>query len=83
MSNLDHFKKYLGQERYYHDFLIFWQTEMDKRDWQSVLNEYLFAGDERADELLTRMFAGWLFVSLLARIPMALDHLLQNDHLLP
>jgi hypothetical protein len=29
------------------------------------------------------MYAGWLFVSLLARVPMALDHSLQNDHLLP
>jgi hypothetical protein len=58
MSNHEHFKKYLGNEKYYQDFLIFFQQEMDKKGWENVLNEYVFAGDERADDLLTRLYAG-------------------------
>lgn len=58
MSNPEHFQKYLGMEQYYQDFLNFWQSEMEKKGWENVLNEYLFAGDERADNLLTRMYAG-------------------------
>ena len=58
MSNPEHFQKYLGKEKYYGDFLIFWQSEMEKKGWESVLNEYLFAGDNKADDLLTRMYAG-------------------------
>lgn len=52
------FKKYLGKEKYYHDFLVFFQNEMEKKGWEKVLNEYLFAEDERADDMLGRMFAG-------------------------
>lgn len=60
MSNPEHFQKYLGEEQYYQDFLKFWQSEMEKKGWENVLNEYLFAGGERADDLLTRMYAGFL-----------------------
>ncbi|KUJ17385.1 uncharacterized protein LY89DRAFT_733239 [Mollisia scopiformis] len=60
MSNPDHFKKYLGKEKYYHDFLIFFQTEMEKKGWENTLKEFLFAGDERADDILGRMYAGFL-----------------------
>jgi hypothetical protein len=54
------FKKYLGKERYYNDYLRFFQAEMDKKGWQQVLNEYVFARNERADDMLVRMFAGFL-----------------------
>lgn len=60
MEDPSQFMKYLGKERYYNDYLRFFQSEMDKKGWQQVLNEYLFAGDERADDFLTRMFAGFL-----------------------
>ena len=60
MSNPEHFQKYLGKQKYYHDFLVFWQSEMEKKGWENVLNEYMFAGGERADTLLTRMYAGAL-----------------------
>jgi hypothetical protein len=63
MSNPEHFQKYLGKEKYYRDFLIFWQSEMEKKGWESVLNEYLFAGSDRADVLLTRMYAGTFLLS--------------------
>ncbi len=58
LSNPSNFKKYLGQERYYHDFLIFFQDEIEKKGWQAVVNEYVFKGDERAEEMLIRMYAG-------------------------
>jgi len=52
------FKKYLGQERYYHDYLLFFQQEIDKKGYEEVLNEYMLKGDERADDMLVRMYAG-------------------------
>jgi hypothetical protein len=60
MTNPEHFKKYLGKDKYYHDYLVFFQKEMEQKGWENVLNEYLFAGDERADDLLTRTYAGEL-----------------------
>lgn len=54
------FKKYLGPDRYYNDFLEFFQERIKEEGWQSVLNKYVFAGDERADDMLVRMFAGFL-----------------------
>ncbi|KAF2743250.1 hypothetical protein M011DRAFT_411074 [Sporormia fimetaria CBS 119925] len=60
MANAETYKKYLGKERYYHDYLVFFQNEMDKKGWQEVLNEYVFKGDERADDMLVRMYAGFL-----------------------
>ena len=54
------YKTYLGSEKYYHDFLVFFQEEMDQKGWQEVLNEYVFKGDERANDMLVRMFSGIL-----------------------
>ena len=54
------FKSYLGQEKYYHDFLVYFQQEIDKSGWQHVLQEHLFAETEHADDMLARMFAGFL-----------------------
>lgn len=66
MSDPEKFKKYLGKEKYYHDFLVFFQKEMEKNGWEDVLNRYFFAGTEEADDLLGRLFAG-MFWSLYAR----------------
>jgi hypothetical protein len=54
------FSEFLGDEQYYHDYLIFFQKEMEEKGWQNVLNEYVFKGDERADDMLVRMYAGML-----------------------
>ncbi|KAI6838676.1 hypothetical protein KC340_g3891 [Hortaea werneckii] len=54
------FSSCLGKERYYHDFLVFFQKEMSDLGWQNVVNKYLLAGDERADDLLARLFGGFL-----------------------
>jgi hypothetical protein len=61
MSKPEHFAKYLGNEKYYHDFLLFFQQELEKKGWQDVLKEYLFAGNARADDFLGRLFAGRVY----------------------
>jgi hypothetical protein len=60
MHDPNRFKTYLGKEKYYHDFLVFFQKEIEVKTWQNVLNEYLFANDERANDMLSRLFAGFL-----------------------
>lgn len=52
------FRRYLANERYYHDYLVYFQGEMDKKGYEDVLNEYVLKGDERADDMLVRMYAG-------------------------
>lgn len=54
----EHYKEHLGDERYYHDYLQFFQQEIEAKGWKDVVNEYLFAGDERADDMLVRVFSG-------------------------
>jgi hypothetical protein len=64
MSDPDNFKKYLGNGNYYHDYLVFFQGELEKKGVDGTLNEYIFAGDARADDMLIRMFAGKSLVVL-------------------
>lgn len=52
------FHKYLGNERYYHDFLLFFQQEMEKKGYEEVINQYCLKGDERAGDMLIRLHAG-------------------------
>jgi hypothetical protein len=60
IHNPEKYKTYLGCEKYYHNFLVFFKEEIDQKGWQEVLNEYIFKGDERADDMLVRMFGGIL-----------------------
>jgi len=60
MHKLERFKTYLGNEKYYHDFLVFFQKEINEKGWRAVLNEYLFANDDRANDMLSRLYAGFL-----------------------
>ncbi|KAH7633020.1 hypothetical protein B0T09DRAFT_332675, partial [Sordaria sp. MPI-SDFR-AT-0083] len=64
-------KKYLGREVYYPDFLAFFKREMDaaaartEKDgkelgYEEVVNEYLFSGTPEADNLLVRLYSGFL-----------------------
>ncbi|RMZ68114.1 hypothetical protein GMOD_00004303 [Pyrenophora seminiperda CCB06] len=54
------FTSYLGQEQYYHDFLVFFRGEIDSKGWETVLQEYLFAETSLADDMLVRLYAGFL-----------------------
>jgi hypothetical protein len=52
------FKECLGKQQYYHDYLVLFQEEMEEKGWENVVNEYLFDGSERGEDLLFRAFGG-------------------------
>ena len=52
------YQQYLGKEKYYYDYLVYFQGEIEKKGYQEVINEYLLKGDARADDMLGRMFSG-------------------------
>ena len=54
------FQDYLGNERYYHDYLEYFRREIDKNGYEKVINEYCLKGDERANGMLIRLHAGFL-----------------------
>ncbi|KAL8772761.1 MAG: hypothetical protein Q9209_002106 [Squamulea sp. 1 TL-2023] len=58
--DLKAFLDHLGQERFYHDYLIFFQDEISKIGHKEVINRYMLKGDERANAILVRMYAGFL-----------------------
>ncbi|KEF63694.1 uncharacterized protein A1O9_01672 [Exophiala aquamarina CBS 119918] len=60
MTDREKFKQYLGKERYFHDYADYFRKDIDEKGWEAVLNEHLFAGDEHAERLLTRLYAGFL-----------------------
>lgn len=60
LSEKSSFPKYLGQGEHFHDYEVFFQREIEAKGWEAVLNEHLFAGDEHADALFVRMYAGFL-----------------------
>lgn len=54
------YQEYLGNEKHYHNFLVFFEREIDKKGYETVINEYCLKGDERANDMLVRMFMGFL-----------------------
>lgn len=62
LHDVDKFRSHLGPEKHYSDFLVFFKEEIEKSSWQAVLQKYVFAGDELADDMLVRMYAGKLSV---------------------
>ncbi|EMC91151.1 hypothetical protein BAUCODRAFT_80670 [Baudoinia panamericana UAMH 10762] len=54
------FSSYLGRQEHYANFLQFFRSEIDSNGWQNVVNKYIFARTDRADDLLCRAFAGFL-----------------------
>lgn len=60
LQSWEHAKAYLGKEKHYPDFLAFFQREIDAKGWEAVLSEYLFAGTESAEDLLVRLYAGFM-----------------------
>ncbi|KIX05633.1 uncharacterized protein Z518_03605 [Rhinocladiella mackenziei CBS 650.93] len=54
------FRQSLGQPVLYEDFLQFFKTEVAARGVERTLSSFVFAGDERADDMLARMFGGLL-----------------------
>ncbi|KAI1079313.1 hypothetical protein F5B20DRAFT_544477 [Whalleya microplaca] len=60
LKDWENAKKCVGKEQYYPDFLAFYQDEIEQVGWQKVLQEHLFKGDERSEDMLVRLFAGLL-----------------------
>lgn len=52
------FQEYFHKEENYSNYLTFFQEEIDAKGVGDVLNEYVFAGDERAESMLSRLFGG-------------------------
>jgi len=61
MSDEAKFRTYLGQEKFFHDYVVFFEKEIEKKGWQAVVNEYVFSRSENAELILTRMFGGTHF----------------------
>lgn len=52
------FEKCLGKDEHYADFLQFFKNEIAEKGVSRVVKEYLLKGDERANDILGRMFTG-------------------------
>jgi hypothetical protein len=46
--------KYLGDAKYYTDFLRYFQEQVDARGWKNALVEYLFSGKESTHDMYRR-----------------------------
>jgi hypothetical protein len=55
------FKEYLGKGKHYPNFLSFFQRQIEEKGVDAVLNEYVFAGNERAENMLCRVWGGASF----------------------
>ena len=51
LDNLGHIKKYPS-------YLVFFQRQIDSKGVPAVLSQYCFSGDEVADIMFARLFAG-------------------------
>ncbi|KAL1644420.1 hypothetical protein SLS58_004334 [Diplodia intermedia] len=60
LSSRSTFAAHLGDEARYSDYLAHFSGELNAKGVPAVLREYLFARDERADDLLVRTFAGFV-----------------------
>ncbi|OGM44780.1 hypA-like protein [Aspergillus bombycis] len=52
------FKDCLGKRDNYPNFLEFFQREIEKKGVENVINQYIFAGDDIAEDMLVRLFGG-------------------------
>jgi hypothetical protein len=55
------FQEGFHQEENYSNYLVFFQEEIDAKGVDAVLNEFVFAGDQRAESMLSRLFGGMFF----------------------
>ncbi|OJJ88366.1 questin oxidase family protein [Aspergillus glaucus CBS 516.65] len=51
------FDKCLGNDDCYAVFLGFFENEVAEKGWQNIVKEYVLKGDERADDILCRLFS--------------------------
>lgn len=60
MSTPEGFKKYVGSQDHFLDFVTFFEREIDRTGYQEVLQKYMVGGSEIADDLLGRMYHGYV-----------------------
>ncbi|KAK8110497.1 uncharacterized protein PG998_006954 [Apiospora kogelbergensis] len=61
LQDWDKAKQRLGKEQYYSDWLLFFEHEIQRLGgWQKTLAEYMFKEDERSQDMLIRMYAGFM-----------------------
>jgi hypothetical protein len=60
LSDTEKFKKYLSNQKYYHDYLVFFQQEIESKGVEATLDEHVFAGTDHAELMFVRMFSGFL-----------------------
>ncbi|PLB42343.1 questin oxidase family protein [Aspergillus candidus] len=60
LSDKARFRELTGKGQNYPHFLAFFQQEIDKKGVGYVLNEYVFKGDDNAEDMLSRLFGGLL-----------------------
>lgn len=58
LSDKARFRELTGKGQNYPHFLAFFQQEIDKKGVGYVLNEYVFKGDDNAEDMLSRLFGG-------------------------
>jgi hypothetical protein len=58
MHDVAKFQECFGKEQNYPNYLAFFQQEIDSKGVGSVLGEYVLAGDERSESMLSRLFGG-------------------------
>ncbi|KAH7355764.1 hypothetical protein BKA66DRAFT_474847 [Pyrenochaeta sp. MPI-SDFR-AT-0127] len=59
LSDAAFFSSCLGNTERYINYLHFFQDEIARRGVADVVREYVFMGDERADDILGRMYSGF------------------------
>jgi Questin oxidase-like len=50
----------MGDEKYYHDYLVFYTSELESKGLAKTLDAYLFGDTKQAFDLFGRLFAGLL-----------------------
>lgn len=58
MHDSARFQECFGKEENYPNYLAFFQREINAKGVGAVLAEYLFAGDERAESMMGRLYGG-------------------------
>ena len=62
MTRIFSFKKHLGNEWYYQDYVHFFEHEIAVLGYQVVLQKYLVGDNEVAYDILPRMWMGEVMV---------------------
>ncbi|KAL1848394.1 hypothetical protein Plec18167_004823 [Paecilomyces lecythidis] len=60
MSDKSKFKDFLSDDRNYPNFLAFFQREIETKGLGETICEHLLTGDDHANNILVRMFSGYL-----------------------